>query len=135
MQGSGCEMCETMASERLIYKDSLVFAIPNLFAVNEGHIMVLPVRHVTKDEDLTDKERLAIQKAVERFAAIAGSMFEDSPIVAKNYGKNSSQPHLHWHILPSPLGLRDMYSKAFGVPWNKEKTGEELERIAKAYRE
>src|SRR5262245_44596280 len=63
--GRGCLFCRLGAEKPsrdaktlVLKRTSHNFAILNLYPYNNGHVMILPLRHVDAVEKLTDKEKL-----------------------------------------------------------------------------
>jgi diadenosine tetraphosphate (Ap4A) HIT family hydrolase len=102
----------------------------NLEPLKDGHFMVLPKRHVTQLQDLKAKESQAILKLLGRLEKIIPEIYSEDPIIFMNLGSYSTQPHLHFHILPSKGGLRDLFASYEKIPYRKQGTREELKKIA-----
>ena len=131
-----CFLCAAAAgepAERLVlWKNELTFCVLNRFPYNNGHLLVSPIRHEGRVEELTPDELAALmndavraQKLLARVVAAHGF----------NWGLNVGRcagagliDHLHMHIVPRwegdtnfmpvfgevkviPQALEDLYDK------------------------
>lgn len=84
------------------------------FPVNEGHVLIIPKRHVASFFDLTEEEVLGIWRLVQEVKDLLDSRFHP---VAYNVGVNVGAAagqnvfHAHIHVIPryegdvtNPLG-------------------------------
>ncbi len=106
----GCIFCRA-ASESPEDQDSLVIrkststlTIMNLYPYNNGHLMVVPYRHLSRITDLTPEEKAEIMDeidlAVQALTLIAKP---DGFNIGANIGKVSGAgiaDHIHYHIVP-----------------------------------
>ncbi len=125
-----CPLCD-LTNQKVIYKDNDCCCIVNIEPLKEGHLMVLPIRHITDMADLGKIESQKIFALLSRMSKIISKIYKKDPIIFMNLGKYSTQPHIHFHILPSKGGLRGLFSKFEKIPHRKAASQEELERIAK----
>jgi histidine triad (HIT) family protein len=134
----GCPFCGDL-SDRTIYRDELVQVFPTNLPVVVGHVLISPIRHVEKIDDLTDAE----------FAAIKGQILTMKPVLTKtfaaegfniawNEGEVAGQTvnHLHVHLLPRKAGDKGVYGydprQFFYRPGSREtEPDEELQQVAK----
>jgi ATP adenylyltransferase len=105
---TGCVFCEALAREAdeplLLYRGRTCFVILNLYPYNNGHLMVVPNRHVATLTDAAPAE-LAELMALTRHAEIAlGEVYRPQGL---NVGMNLGRPagagiadHLHVHVVP-----------------------------------
>jgi len=123
-----CPLCD-LSKQEVIYQDAYCFSTVISEPLKDGHLMVLPKRHVTSLEYLNSQESQAILKLLGRLGKIIPGSYADDPIIFMNLGRHSTQPHLHLHILPSKGGLRDLFSEYEKVPLRKKATFKELKSI------
>lgn len=105
----GCIFCEKWEEERdeenlLIHRGRHCFVILNLFPYNNGHLMIVPIRHAAELSDLSDEETLEIVHLMERaMAALRRVMGAEGFNVGMNVGRVAGagiEDHLHVHIVP-----------------------------------
>jgi ATP adenylyltransferase len=84
------------------------FIIMNRFPYTNGHIMVVPVRHVGSLEELTDEETLDMMRLVKIMVAILREEFNVGGInIGMNLGRAAGaglEEHCHIHIVPRWFG-------------------------------
>jgi ATP adenylyltransferase len=105
---AGCVLCakhdEDDERALVISRGEYCYAVLNLYPYNNGHLMVVPHRHVADLEELTTDESAACQRFLERGiraarAAIGPGGFN----VGLNLGEAAGAgiaAHLHWHLVP-----------------------------------
>jgi ATP adenylyltransferase len=84
------------------------FVVMNRFPYTNGHVMVVPVRHVGLLEELTDEESLDMMKLVKIMVAIFKEEFRvDGLNIGINVGRAAGaglEEHIHIHIVPRWFG-------------------------------
>ena len=92
------------AAPLVLFRGETCFAILNLFPYNNGHLMVVPRRHVATLADTTTEERAELVELT-RVAEIA--LTEAYGPHGMNMGINLGKPagagvpgHLHMHVVP-----------------------------------
>ncbi len=88
----------------LVYKGKEVFILMNRYPYNNGHLLIIPYRHISRISDMTDSERLEtfllLEKAVE---ALEQTMCAQGTNIGTNLGKVAGagiDDHIHFHIVP-----------------------------------
>ena len=103
----GCAFCE-MPTDRIMATHELAYAIRDLYPVTEGHILVVPKRHVADYFDLYQPERNAIDALLEDYRHTLES--SDPTIDGYNMGANAGRSagqtvfHVHVHLIPRRTG-------------------------------
>ena len=100
-----CDVLDTEASSSLmLHRGEHCFVILNKFPYNNGHLMVVPVRHLAALADVTDAE-LGELATLTRTAEMA--LTEAYTPHGINVGMNLGRPagagvigHLHVHVVP-----------------------------------
>lgn len=101
-----CPFCEP-ATERLVFSTPEFAAIRDAYPVTEGHLLIVPRRHVARWDELTKGERDALHSGVERGRfLLRGQVDPDAFNVGYNDGVAAGQtiPHFHIHIIPRRAG-------------------------------
>jgi len=106
----GCIFCsakdeDTAADDSLVVvKNKLTFTVMNLYPYNNGHLMVVPYRHISEFDLLTAEERIEIMSEVERaIKALKLTIRPEGFNLGANLGKAAGagiDSHLHFHIVP-----------------------------------
>ena len=113
---TGCVFCQPRpdaapAAERnplIVFDGSLAYVILNKYPYNNGHLMVVPHRHLATLVDLTIDELNEIALLTQRSEAALREAYKLEGI---NVGLNLGKPagggipgHLHVHLVPRWLG-------------------------------
>ncbi len=84
------------------------FVIMNRFPYTNGHVMVVPVRHTGRMEDLSDEESLDLMRLVRTMIAVFKEEFKaDGVNVGINIGRAAGaglEEHVHIHMVPRWFG-------------------------------
>jgi diadenosine tetraphosphate (Ap4A) HIT family hydrolase len=102
-----CVFC-TLPADRVVAENALAILIRDAFPVTDGHLLVLPKRHVPDYFDLMQPERNAIDRLL--LDARRRTMETDGNVVAFNVGINSgiaagqTVMHTHVHLIPRRAG-------------------------------
>jgi ATP adenylyltransferase len=105
---TGCIFCEAAreieSSSLIVFKGDTCYVILNLYPYNNGHVMVVPYRHLATFGDLSIEELTEIGVLIQRAEA---ALFEAYQPHGFNIGVNLGKPagagvldHLHVHIVP-----------------------------------
>lgn len=103
-----CVFCAALdsaqPSEHLIHRGTRVFTILNKYPYNNGHLMVVPIRHVARLADVTPEE-LTELIALIRLAemALTEAYGPQGINVGMNLGRTAGAGvagHLHVHLVP-----------------------------------
>lgn len=135
-----CDVRKAHGDSQLIYEDALVFVIMNLEQVKDGHVMILPVRHVRTLSDLNPEESVAFHRHCDMAMEMVEKLYpEDGPICVVSGWKHRSQEHLHAHVIPSKHSPRELFAYAEGTPLrtplSPEMMKDRSERIRAYYQE
>lgn len=104
-----CFLCRGVAESEdrrnlIVERSTLGVVVLNKFPYNNGHLLVAPMRHVARIDDLTDDESLDLQKLLGKMLrSLDRAIRPDGYNVGLNLGKvaGAGLPgHLHWHIVP-----------------------------------
>lgn len=92
----------------VVYKSNQCYVMLNLYPYNSGHLMVIPYRHMSDIEDLTEEEFADITKMlVLSKKALAHAMKPQGFNIGANLGKPAGagiDQHIHFHIVPRWTG-------------------------------
>ncbi len=105
----GCIFCQAFKSKQdkknyLIYRDKKSFVIMNIFPYNNGHLMVVPRRHIAEFSNLTDEESLSCLRLIRKSCKVLKRVLKPHAFnIGLNLGKDAGAGfarHLHFHIVP-----------------------------------
>jgi ATP adenylyltransferase len=132
---SGCFICRGVAEaadrENLIVQrtDHSVVVL-NRYPYNNGHLLIAPLQHKGRLEQLTDPEQLDGQKLLAQHVQLIEQLMNAEGFnIGLNLGRvaGAGLPgHLHWHIVPrwngdtnfmSVLGATDVIPQSLDALW------------------
>lgn len=105
----GCVFCGIYGNScdrenQLLYRGEHIFIIMNRFPYNNGHIMLLPARHIADYASLSDDEIVELGKLTKISIGIMKEVFNpDGFNIGYNIGSAAGAgiaAHLHQHIVP-----------------------------------
>src|SRR2546428_4626858 len=89
---------------RILARGELAFVTLAKYPYNPGHLLVLPIRHVSDLVDLSNQENADVMRFVQLGVK---ALREESAPQGFNVGLNLGRPagagipdHLHWHVVP-----------------------------------
>ena len=88
----------------VVYKGEDVFTILNLYPYNNGHLMVVPNRHISSISDITTEEFAEITKQIKYTTEGLTKLYSPQGFnIGANVGKAAGagiDTHLHFHVIP-----------------------------------
>ncbi len=105
----GCIFCDKPKQEAdrenlILHRGDHCFVIMNYYPYNNGHLMIVPYRHVANLEDLTEEERRDMMALLAGSAKIIkNAMNPDGLNIGMNLGRTAGagiDDHVHFHIVP-----------------------------------
>ena len=107
----GCFLCVDRQDDEkalVLTRAGKAFMIMNRFPYSNGHIMVVPVRHVGRLDELTDEELLDMMRLVRTASSLLKDvMSTDGLNVGINMGRAAGaglEEHIHIHVVPRWFG-------------------------------
>ena len=131
-----CIFCELGGrnEELVLFRGRLCFVILNLYPYNNGHVMVVPNRHIAELASTTAEERVELMDLVRHAEMALGEGYRPHGI---NVGMNLGRPagagvldHLHVHLVPRWNGDTSF----MGVVGNTRVLPEDLSQTAERLR-
>lgn len=102
--GGGCAFCNPAILERqMVYRGESGSILLTHKPARDGHLLVIPHRHVERFQDLTVEEMAEMMDLVRKVYPAYGKLFgcDDYFLLQKN-GATAGQtvPHVHFHVIP-----------------------------------
>jgi ATP adenylyltransferase len=107
---SNCIFCEALNHEvanlksLVVHKANLNYTILNLYPYNNGHLMVVPNRHVWEFEKLTKDESIEMMEQLKFAKLVLEEIYKPQGFnMGLNLGRAGGagiKEHLHFHIVP-----------------------------------
>lgn len=108
-----CAFCNNPEIDvRTVTNNGLARAFPTFTPIVPGHLLIAPVRHATRYEELTSQEKEAIESLrVSLHAALTETFGAEGFNYAWNEEEVGGQsvPHFHLHMLPRKSGDTGIY--------------------------
>ncbi|MCX8116379.1 MAG: HIT domain-containing protein [Desulfobacterota bacterium] len=107
-KGNGCIFCfppdpKTDRERLVLFRGTHGFVMMNRYPYNNGHLMVMPSRHLTDLEALTPSESKELMDLLKiSLRVLKASLRPEGFNIGVNIGKVSGagENHLHFHIVP-----------------------------------
>jgi ATP adenylyltransferase len=103
-----CIRAEADEVSLVLARDPTAFVIMNKYPYANGHVMVVPARHVSKLQDLTDRELLDMMALVRMVSSVLQEELSAEGLnIGVNVGKAAGaglEEHLHIHVVPRWFG-------------------------------
>ncbi len=108
-QEPGCVFCPRIARKNdqedlILWRGQAVTVVMNRYPYNNGHLMVVPNRHLAEFRELADPEIVEVHRLIElSLFALKQAMNPAGYNLGLNLGKAAGAgvlDHLHWHIVP-----------------------------------
>jgi diadenosine tetraphosphate (Ap4A) HIT family hydrolase len=99
-----CELCEP---REVVFEHALAYVRYDSNALSQGHVLVVPRRHVASFFDMTAEEQIAIVEMLNRAQRfIQEKHSPDGYNVGANVGAAAGQArmHVHVHLIPRYAG-------------------------------
>lgn len=106
---AGCIFCDKPREERdrdnlILHRGRLAFVIMNFYPYNNGHLMVVPYRHIADLALLSEAEQLELMALLGRCTTIlSAEMHPHGFNIGMNLGRVAGagiDDHLHFHVVP-----------------------------------
>ena len=119
-----CPFCTILESPRpedqfLIHKGTQVFVILNRYPYTSGHLLVLPMEHKEKMEELDPETRAEMMELINQALLVLEQIYHPEGFnVGLNMGEAAGAgipKHLHWHVIPRWSGDTNFMTAAGGV--------------------
>jgi len=105
---SGCIFCDAIAgghqSDLVVFRGATCFVILNLYPYNNGHLMIVPNRHLARLSDATPEELHELIDLTQRAESVLTEAYVPHGM---NMGINLGKPagagvldHIHLHVVP-----------------------------------
>ncbi|MDD4335419.1 MAG: HIT domain-containing protein [Desulfotomaculaceae bacterium] len=110
--GEKCVFCEKVESDEdeknlILLRGDKTFVILNLYPYNNGHLLIIPKRHVGDIEDLTDEEMTELFQMTRKMVRVLRSYNPQGFNVGINMGRAAGAGipgHFHIHVVPRWVG-------------------------------
>jgi histidine triad (HIT) family protein len=98
-----CKIIEKESSAYRVYEDDMTLAFLDIHPISDGHTLIIPKKHVTRLEDLSEDFNQALFKTLRKIIKpIQKAMRVPALNIVINNGREAGQiiPHVHIHVIP-----------------------------------
>lgn len=89
----------------IIVEGDTIRAFLDIDPITEGHLLVVPVRHVVELAELSASEWAALKPVIDRLVGgLHTALGVDGVSIMQNGGRFNDVGHLHWHLIPRKVG-------------------------------
>jgi ATP adenylyltransferase len=139
---SGCIFCDALkridTEPLVVYRGSVSFVIVNKFPYNNGHLMVVPNRHVPRLSDLAPAELVEFIQITQLAERVLTGVYDPHGLnMGLNLGKAAGAgvlDHLHMHIVPRWSGDTNFMSVVGETRVLPEELPQTAERLRAAFK-
>ncbi|MCK6208680.1 HIT family protein [Bacillus infantis] len=101
MECFGCKLANKMEPVNIVWEDDYVCCFLDHDPFNEGHILILPRKHVRYFDELDENTATSIMKAAKLLSKIIKELFNpDGITICQNGGSFDELTHFHMHVVP-----------------------------------
>lgn len=104
---NNCPFCKVESEREIIASTSLSIAFFDGYPISQGHVLIIPRRHVASFFDLAENEQLDMLMLAKRVKGIIDEMYHpDGYNIGVNVGEAAGQSvfHVHMHVIPRYKG-------------------------------
>jgi diadenosine tetraphosphate (Ap4A) HIT family hydrolase len=117
MEQHTCPFCH-LEKSRIHAESELALAFLDAFPVTQGHMLVVPKRHVASLFDLSEDEQAAVWKVVTLVRdKLIADLKPDGFNVGINDGASAGQTVMHAHVHVIPRRKGDVADPRGGIRW------------------
>lgn len=101
-----CEIQKTPPSKEnlLVFKNDYAMVVMNKFPYNNGHILVMPLKHVVSFDELSENEFIELNNLLKKAIRVIKKVYSPEGLnIGLNMGRVSGagiDKHIHYHVVP-----------------------------------
>jgi ATP adenylyltransferase len=143
--GGNCIFCEAVEkdiadmSNLLIRKADLTLVIMNLYPYNNGHLMIVPKRHIGSIEQITQEESHELMDEIILAEKVLHKVYSPHGFnIGANLGRAGGagiEEHIHFHIVPRWNGDTNFMPAIGEVKVISQELAETKKRLLAGYKE
>ena len=143
---AGCSFCDPkVITNQSVYENELFYVLVDYAPVVNGHLLVIPKRHIMKAHEMTKEEWSGLSDVIPKTVRVFQQAYNtDQYLILEKNGPFAGQtvPHVHFHLLPmstnkiSDAAKATLFAKIFNQMPTKlspEETRLEVERLKKYF--
>jgi len=140
----GCVFCKGLKENNdeknlILIRSEKAVIFMNRFPYNNGHLLIMPTRHIGELEELTQEEVLDIHNLIQlSLSALKKSLNPDGFNIGLNLGRVAGAgvvDHIHWHIVPRWQGDTNFMPVLAEVKVMPEHLSQTYKKLKQAFEE
>lgn len=127
----GCNLANKVEAVNVVFEDDYVCCILDHNPYNEGHVLILPKKHIRYFDELDENTANSVIKASKIISKAIKKLFNpDGITVCQNGGAFDELTHFHMHIVPRYEGqnFADFFTEDGETNIEEESNLEETKR-------
>ena len=137
-----CVFCEALKTtddhdRYIIYRGESAFVILNKYPYNNGHMLVMPNRHISRPDMMTEDERFEIMNLIVKAQTVLYDVYNPHGVnIGANIGAAAGAgiaQHMHFHVLPRWNADANFMTTIANTRVIPESLDETWEKIRKAW--
>lgn len=101
MECIGCKLANKMEPVHVVFEDEYVTCFLDHEPYNEGHVLILPKKHIYDADELDEETANSIMNASILISKAIKSLFKpDGITICQNGGIFNEITHYHMHVVP-----------------------------------
>ena len=99
-----CDFCKIINKQlpaHVVYEDEQLISFLDIDPIHEGHVLIVPKKHVDSIEKLSDDELIDIMRVARKVVVTLKAVYgNESYSIMQNGGKFCDYGHAHFHVFP-----------------------------------
>ena len=127
-----CALCNEISNRKIVKENDNAVCFMCKGPLKDSHVLIIPIRHVEELTELNEKESKDLLDLCSQMQDIVKKVCKENeePFLFRNYGSGITQPHIHFHVVPSKGALRDLVTALEDdVPYRENKSDSEMEEL------
>ena len=143
--GGGCIFCTAVEKDisdinnLVVHKSEKTFVIMNLYPYNNGHLMIVPKRHIGSIEQITTQESHELMDEIILAEKVLQKIYSPHGFnIGANLGRAGGagiEEHIHFHIVPRWNGDTNFMPAIGEVKVISQDLAETKKRLLTGYKE
>lgn len=99
-----CDFCKIINKQlpaHVVYEDEQLISFLDIDPIHEGHVLIVPKKHVDSIEKLSDDELIDIMSVARKVVVTLKDVYgNEGYSIMQNGGKFCDYGHAHFHVFP-----------------------------------
>ena len=96
-----CKIINKQLTAHIVYEDEQLISFLDIDPIHEGHVLIVPKKHVDSIEKLSDDELIDIMRVARKVVVTLKAVYgNEGYSIMQNGGKFCDYGHAHFHVFP-----------------------------------